>query len=86
MSRTTPLSTVGQQHVLLRLVETVDFVNEENGGLAGVFQAVRRASQHTAHVGHVGFHTAQPLELALGVPRDDLRERSFARARRSRKK
>ena len=41
---------IRQQHVLLRLVEAVDFVNEQNGGLAGVFESVGRASEHAPHV------------------------------------
>ena len=55
---------VRQQHILLRLVEAVNFVNEQNGRLPGVFQPVGRRRQHPAHVGHVGFHAAQPLEFA----------------------
>ena len=74
---------IRQQHVLLRLVEAVDFVNEQNRGLPLVLQPVRRRGQHAAHVGHVGFHAAQPLELALGLAGDDLRQRSFAGARRA---
>ena len=74
---------IRQQHVLLRLVEAVDFVNEQDGGLPLVLQPVGRQGQHAAHVGHVGFHAAQPLELAPGLPGDDLRQGSLARARRA---
>ena len=73
---------IGQQHVLLRFVEAMDFVNEQDGRRADVFEAVGGGGEHAAHVGHVGFHAAEPLELALGLPRDDLCERGFARARR----
>jgi len=31
---------IGQQHVLLGFVKPVDFVNKENGELAGVFETV----------------------------------------------
>ena len=40
------------------------------------------AGQHPAHVGHVGFHAAEPLELAPRLAGDDLRQRSLAGARR----
>ena len=77
-----PAFHVRQQHILLRLVEAVDFVNEKNGGLTCVFQAVGRPAQHPPHVRHVGLHPAQPLKLAPCLPRDDLRQRRFPRPRR----
>jgi len=36
---------IWQQNVLLRLVEPVDFVDEQNGGLAGVGQPVGAAER-----------------------------------------
>ena len=74
---------IRQQHVLLRLVEPVDFVNEQNGGLPLVFEAVGRGGEHAAHVRHVGFHPAEPLELAAGLPGNNVRERGFACSRRT---
>ena len=41
------------------------------------------AGEHAAHVGDVGFHAAQSFEFACGLPRDDLRQRSFAGAGRA---
>jgi hypothetical protein len=61
----------------------MDLVNEQDGGLAGVFETVLRGGENAAHVGDVGFHAAEALELALGLPRDDLREGGFARAGRA---
>ena len=73
---------VRQQNILLRFVEAMNFVNEQNRRLAGVFQAVGGGGQNAAHVGDVGFHAAQALEFAFGLARDDLRERGFAGAGR----
>ena len=73
---------IGQQHVLLRLVEAVDLVHEQHRGLAGVFEPVGRALQHPPHVGHVGLDPAEPLELALRLPGNHLRQRGFAGAGR----
>ena len=73
---------IRQQHILLRLVEPVDLVNEQDGGLALVLHPVGGGAQHPAHVGDVGFHAAQPLELAARLPGDDLRQGSLPRARR----
>ena len=73
---------IRQQHILLCLVEAVDFVDEENGGLPLVFYPVGRGSQDPAHVRHIGFHTAQPLELAPRLAGYDLGEGSLAGTRR----
>ena len=77
---------IRQQNVLLRFVEAMDFVDEQNRGLAGVFQAIGRGGQNAAHVGDIRFHAAEPLEFAFGLARDDLGERSFAGARAGRKR
>jgi hypothetical protein len=73
---------IGQQDILLRLVKAVNLVNEQNGGLPGVFQAIGRRRQHPAHIGHIGLDTAEAVKLAARLPRNDLSQRSFARARR----
>ena len=73
---------VRQQNVLLGFIETMDFVHEQNRGLALVFEAIGRGGQHAPHIRHVGFHAAESLEFALGLAGDDLRQRRFARARR----
>ena len=61
----------------------MNLVNEQDRGLAGVFEPVLRGGEHAAHVGDIGFHAAEALELALGLPRDDLREGSFSRSGRA---
>ena len=77
-----PALHVRQQDVLLRLVKAVNFVNEQDGRLPRVFQAVACRRQHPAHVGHIGFHAAEPFKFAAGLPGDDLGQGSFARAGR----
>src|SRR6266511_3004217 len=74
---------IGKQYVLLGLVEAMDFVNEKDGGLARVGQAIGRAGEHAAHVGDVGLDAAEPLEAVLRARGDDLRQGGFARAGRS---
>jgi len=64
----------------------MDFVNEQNRGWPGVFEAVRGGREHAAHVGDVGFDAAEPLKFAFGLARDDLGERRFARAGRPEEK
>src|SRR5579884_1253748 len=59
----------------------MDFVDEQNGRLAFVGETVCRAGKHAPHVGDIRFHAAEPLELAARLPRDNLRQRSLARAR-----
>ena len=71
---------IGQKHVLLRLVKTMDLVDEKQGGAAGVFQSIRRAAEHAAHFGHVAFHAAEALEFAFSAIGNDLRQRGLAGA------
>lgn len=71
---------IRQQDVLLGFVETVDLVDEKEGGLAGVGEAVGGSGEHPAHLGDIGFDAAQAFEPAAGLAGDDLGERGFARA------
>jgi len=71
---------IRQQNVLLCLVEAVNLVDEENGRLAGVFQAVDRRGQDASHVGDIGFHAAEAFEFTAGLARDDVGEGSLAGA------
>jgi len=73
---------VGQQHVLLGLVESVDLVDEEHGALAGVPAAVPGRGEHLAHLGHAAGRGVEPLEPRTRGVRDDVGERRLARARR----
>src|SRR5688572_30383706 len=54
---------IGQEDVLLRFVEAMNFVDEQNCGLTGVLETIVRGGEDAAHVGYVGFHTAEALEL-----------------------
>ena len=65
---------VGQQHILLRFIEPMNFIDEQDRGLVGVLEAIGCCGKHSAHFGDVGFHAAEPFELAPGLPGDDLRQ------------
>src|SRR5438309_11712040 len=60
----------------------MNFVDEEDGWLTGVLEAIGCGSEHTTHVGHVGFNPAEPLEFTGGLARNKLGKRSLAGARR----
>ena len=68
---------IGQENVLLRFVETMNFVNEENGRPAGVRQAICRRRKHPPHIGHVGFNPAEALEFAGGAPGNKVGQGGF---------
>ncbi len=74
---------VGQEDILLRLVEVVDLVHEENRSLPGSANAIGGSSDDAAHVGNVAFHAAEALEFCLRERGDDLRERGLASAGRA---
>ena len=74
---------IGQQDVLLRFVEVMNLIDEEDRLLSRSADAVGRRGHHFAHLGDVAFHAAQPFELRLRHLRDDLRQRRFARSRRA---
>src|SRR5207244_12302722 len=70
---------VGQQNVLLRFVEAVNFVNKKDGWLAGIRQAVRRGGKHATHLGDIRLDSAETLKLVPRRACDDLGKRSFSR-------
>ena len=72
---------VGQQHVLLRLVEAVDFVDEEDRAHAA--ELVARAVADLADFGDVGDHARAAHEVAARGLGDHLRERGLAAAGRA---
>ena len=74
---------IRQQNILLSFVETVDFIDEKNRGLAGVLQTVGRGGKDAPHVRHIGFHATQPLKFAGSLTRDELGEGCLARAGRT---
>jgi hypothetical protein len=61
----------------------MDFIDEQNGGLAFIFEAIGGGSEDAAHVGDVGFDATKAFELAFGLAGDDLREGGFSGARRT---
>ena len=73
---------IGKENVLLRFVEMVDLVDEQNRLLPGGAGAIGRARDHTAHFGHIAFHATQPNELGVSHVGDDMSERGFSGARR----
>ena len=71
-----------QQRVLLRLVEAVDLVHEEDGALAELAAALLRVGDGGADVGHAGQHRVDGDEVRPRGVGDDPRQRGLARARR----
>src|SRR6059058_3541099 len=51
---------VRQKNVLLRLIEMMDLVNEQDRLLARCAEAIRGRGDDAAHFGHVTFHAADP--------------------------
>ena len=82
ISVTSPSSTAGQQRVLLRLVEAVDLVEEEDRR-AAAGAPLAGAGDHLAHLGAAGLHGGQLLEGGVGVLGGEPRERRLAGARRA---
>ena len=73
---------VGQDDVLLGLVEAVDFVHEEDGGLAVHPAPVAGLGDDTPQVGDAGGDGADRLEGSLGDCGDEAGESGLTRARR----
>ena len=80
ISRRVPALDVGQENVLLRLVEMMNLINEQDRLLPGRAQAIRGRSDDAAHFGDVAFHAADPDEFRVRHLRDDVGERGFAAA------
>ena len=79
-----PLLDGGQQRVLLRLVEAVDLVEEEDRRPAAG-APLAGAGDHLAHLGAAGLHGGQLLEGGVGVLGGEPRERRLAGARAGRR-
>ena len=73
----------GQQGVLLRLVEAVHLVEEQDRALPVLRQAAARELDDVAHVLHTCRHRRARLEGPAGRARHQPGERGLARARRS---
>ncbi len=65
-----PALHVGEENVLLGLVQAVDFIEEEDG-FPPSESPLGCCGGHLADIGHGGLDPAQPLEMALGGIGDD---------------
>ena len=74
---------VGQQHVLLGLVEAVDLVDEQQRPLAGGRKPIVGLGQDFAQLLHAAGHRADLAEMAAGGAGQQSGQRGFARARRA---
>ena len=79
---TVPVFDVGEDDVLLSLVEAVDFVYEQDGGLAVHPSAVAGFRDDTSQVSHAGGDGADRLEGGLSGGGDQTGEGGLARAGR----
>jgi hypothetical protein len=73
-----PALNIGQQHVLLGFVETMNFVDEENGLLSGILQPVGCLGDQTPNVRHIPLHAAQPFESRPRRGSNHLRKACFS--------
>ena len=76
-----PLLDVGQESILLRLIEAVDFVHEHNRADAEMPVAFRLLHHLPDFLDAAG-DGGEVDEVALGLMGDNLRERGFPHARR----
>ena len=72
----------GQQGILLRLVEAVHFVHEENGALAELAATLLRGGDGGADVGNTGQHGVNGDEIRPRSIGNNTRQSRLARARR----
>ncbi len=77
-----PILDVAEQHILLRAVEAVDFVEEEDRPL-GVLQAIAGAGEDVADFLDADRRCVDGLEGGLGALGDDLSQGRFAGAGRA---
>jgi hypothetical protein len=81
-STRSPLLDVRQERVLLRLVEAVDLVDEQQRAAPVSAAAFLRFRDRFAHLRDAGEHRRERLEVQVGVLRDQQRQRGLADARR----
>ncbi len=73
---------IGQEGILLRAVEAVDLVDEQEGTLA-VFAACARRIEHLAQISHPGLDGGELLEMKVGKFGKEPRHSGLAGAGRS---
>ena len=71
-----------QETILLRPVEAVDLVDEKQRPLPGLAPRARRV-EHLLEIGHAGKNRRDLLEVKLGRPRQEARDRGLAGAGRA---
>src|SRR6266853_163899 len=76
---------VGEENILLRFVEVMDLVDEQDRLLTRCAKPIRRSSDDAPHFGDIAFHAAEPHELRMRHVRNYVRERGFSGAGRTRK-
>src|SRR6266481_8398683 len=57
---------IGQKNVLLRFVEMMDLIDEQDRLLSGGAETIRRRSDDAAHLGNVALHAADSNEFGVG--------------------
>src|SRR6266404_6202549 len=75
---------IGEENILLRFVEVMDLVDEQDRLLTGCAKPICRSSDDAPHFGDIALHAAQPHELRVRHVRNYVRERGFSGAGRTR--
>src|SRR6266478_777119 len=73
---------VGQKNVLLRFVEMMDLINEQDRLLSRSAKAICRCSDDATHFCDVAFHAADSNEFRMGHLRNNPRKRGLSAAGR----
>src|SRR6266550_5961909 len=73
---------VGQENVLLRFVEVMNLVDEQDRLLAGSAEAIGCGSDDAAHFGNVTLHATNSNKLCMGYFGNDPSQRRFSAAGR----
>ncbi len=71
-----------QEGILLRLVEAVNFIHEQDGALLSVLAPLARLLDDFAQFRHPGCHRAEGDEMRARMSGQQMRERGFAAAGR----
>ena len=80
-----PLLHAGQEHVLLRLVETMDLVDEQQSSLAGGREPIEGLGQHFAKLFDAAGHGAELLEVTAAFLGQEPGQSGFSAAGRAKK-
>ena len=82
MRRRFPALDVRQKNVLLRLVEMMNLIDEQDRLLPGCAEPIRGRGEHAAHFGDIAFHAADPNKFCVRHLGDDARQRGLSSAGR----